>query len=51
MIVGKKETIWYVDVKNPTGEEEIEPEEQTITKNIYPIFVSILISIDNGIKW
>ena len=28
MIVGKKETIWYVDVKNPTGEEEIEPEEQ-----------------------
>jgi hypothetical protein len=30
MILGKKETIWYVDVKNPTGEEEIEPsaEEQ-----------------------
>ncbi|MGB9167338.1 MAG: hypothetical protein WCB31_00255 [Nitrososphaeraceae archaeon] len=33
VILGKKETIWYVEVKNPTGEEEVEPEEQNNDNN------------------
>ncbi len=27
MILGKKETVWYVEVNNPTGEEEVESED------------------------